>query len=353
MQPQNHSGHAALQRLEGLPRVALTPLPTPFHRVERFAAAIGADVWMKRDDIGSVGHAGNKVRKYELLLGEALEHQADTLITVGAIQSNSARAGAAAAAQLGLRCILVLTGEPPTSRRANLLLDELFGAEIRLVGNIAWSELTPILEAVATEVRRDGGRPYVAPIGASSPLGSLGFALAYGELLQQLSSAGLMNATAQSEAARARPEPALIHATTSGGTHAGLVLGRALHGRGPQPIGIDAGLVLPDPAHDLALLATDAAALVGFDHRFEASQIMVELGYSGPSYGAVTEPAVAAIKLLARTEAIVADPVYSGKALAALVDQARAGRFDGRPVVFWHTGGWQANFDPHYGDALG
>lgn len=332
----------AQARLEALPRVRLTPLPTPLHRLDRFSEAVGAEVWIKRDDIGSVTLAGNKVRKYELVLGEALALGADTLITTGALQSNSARAGAAAAAQLGLRCILVLTGEPTGERRANLLLDELLGAELRLVGAIGWAELPPLLEAASAAVRAEGGRPYIAPVGASSPLGSLGFALAYLELLAQLDEAGLSG--------RAR----LVHTTTSGGTHAGLVVGRAVAGRGPIPVGIDAGLVLAQPQRDLARLANRAGALIGLDHTVDEGAIEVDLGFAGEAYGAITEEAVAAIRLLARTEGIVCDPVYSGKGLAAVVAAGRrsAAEGDGRPIVFWHTGGWHAIFDPHYGDPL-
>lgn len=347
MEPRHDTPADAIRRLEALPRIALTPLPTPLHRLPRFSEALGADVWIKRDDMGSVALAGNKVRKYELLLGQALAEGADTLITTGALQSNSARAGAAAAAQLGLRCVLVLTGEPPAERRANLLLDDLFGADVRFVGRLAWSELAPVLDATAAEVTRAGGRPYVAPVGASSPLGSLGFALAYRELLDQLRQAGLGGGE-HGDAT----EPLLVHTSTSGGTHAGLVVGRELSGRGPRPIGVDAGRVLPDPARDLARMATEAAAMIGLDRHFAAEEIAVELGYAGPAYGSITEEGVAAIRLLAATEGIVADPVYSAKGLAAVVELARSSRHGGRPIVFWHTGGWHANFDPHYGDAL-
>ena len=360
MEPRHHGTADAIARLKALPRIALTPLPTPLHRLARFSDSLGADIWIKRDDMGSVGLAGNKVRKYELLLGQALTEGADTLITTGAVQSNSARAGAAAAAQLGLRCVLVLTGEPPAERRANLLLDDLFGAEVRFVGRLGWSGLEPVLAAAAAEVAQAGGRPYVVPVGASSPLGSLGFALAYRELLDQLRQAGLDlgggdgvgDGSGAGSVAVTAQGPLLLHTTTSGGTPAGLVVGRALWGQGPRPIGVDAGRVLTDPARDLAQLATEAAAVIGLDRHFSAEQIAVELGYAGPGYGSVTEEGLSAIRLLATTEGIVADPVYSGKGLAAVVDLARSGRHEGRPIVFWHTGGWHANFDPHYGDAL-
>lgn len=333
----------ALDRLRTLPRVTLAPLPTPLQRLDRFSEAIGAEVWCKRDDIGSPGLAGNKVRKYELVLAAALAEGADTLVTTGAAQSNSARTGAAAAARLGMRCVLVLTGEAPPERTANLLLDSLLGADVRFTGSVGWDDLGPLLERCADEQRAAGHRPFVAPVGASSPRGALGFALAYLELLEQLDALG---------PAFAASTVAVVHTTTSGGTHAGLVVGRALAGRGPQVIGIDAGRVLAEPAEGLARLAGATAAEVGADVSFTAADIDVRLEHAGPAYGAITAEAVAAIRLLARTEGIVCDPVYSGKGLAGLVAMARAGAFTDGPVVFWHTGGWHAVFDPHYGGAL-
>ena len=147
-------------------------------------------------------------------------------------------------------------------------------------------------------------------------------------------------------------EAIVVHASTSGGTHAGLVVGRLLAGEGPRILGVDAGRVLRDPASDLARLATEAAALVGLGVGVDPGTIELDIDHGGPAYGAVTPEAVEAIRLLARTEGIVCDPVYSGKGLAALVTWARAGRFGDRPVVFWHTGGWHALFEPHYGTAV-
>lgn len=334
---------AALDRLRTLPRVTLAPLPTPLQRLDRFSEAIGAEVWCKRDDIGSPALAGNKVRKYELVLASALAAGADTLITTGATQSNSARTGAAAAARLGMRCVLLLTGEAPADRTANLLLDSLLGAEVHFAGAVGWQELGPLLERCAADQRAAGRRPFIAPVGASSARGALGFALAYLELLDQLDAIGPAFATST---------VAVVHTTTSGGTHAGLVVGRALAARGPRVIGIDAGRVLADPAEGLARLAGAAAAELEADITFNAADIDVRLEHAGPAYGAITGEAVAAIRLLARTEGIVCDPVYSGKGLAGLVAMARDGAFTEGPVVFWHTGGWHAVFDPHYGDAL-
>ncbi len=329
------------ERLDTLPRRPLGQWPSPLHPLPRFSQAVGCEVWIKRDDIGPVGLAGNKVRKFELLLGAAMAEGADTIITTGAAQSNSARTAAAAAAQLGLRCVLVLTGDPPPQNRANVLLDRLFGAEVRFVGPVGWAELPTLLRAVAEEGRAEGRRPFIAPVGASSPLGSLGFAQAYLELRHQLD--GL------------RPrltEPVVVHTSTSGGTHAGLVVGRAVAGGGPETVAIDAGGVLADPGPDLAALATAAGALIGLDHTFHAAELEVHLNFAGDGYGRPSPEGLDAIRLLARTEGIVCDPVYSGKGLAGLIALARSGRFADQPALFWHTGGWHALFDPQYGDTI-
>lgn len=332
---------AARRRLSALPTAGLATWPTPLQRLDRFSERIGGEVWIKRDDIGEIGLAGNKVRKYELVLGAALAgpEPADTVITTGAVQSNSARAAAAACARLGLRCILVLTGEPPAAARANLLLDGLFGAQVRLPGVVSWAALGPMLEDIAAEVRSAGGRPVVAPIGCSSPLGALGFARAWFELVEDCERVGIAATS-------------VVHTTTSAGTHAGLVAGRCLDPRPDRPtvVGVDAGRLFgaqTAPAH--ARLTTDALALLGVDHEITAQDLHLVDDQIGEGYGIATEAGMAALRLLAATEGIVVDPVYSAKGLAHVV--ATVAATDG-PVVFWHTGGFHALFDPRYGDAV-
>src|SRR3954447_15344027 len=161
-----------------LPREPLAALPTPLHRLPRFGAAIGADVWIKRDDAGAVGPAGNKVRKLEFVLGAARREGADAIVIVGAEQSNACRAAAAACAQLGLRCVLVLSGDQPERASGNLLLDRLYGADVRFAGTTDWSALAEAADRVTDELRADGATPYLLPVGASSPLGAVGFAVA-------------------------------------------------------------------------------------------------------------------------------------------------------------------------------
>jgi 1-aminocyclopropane-1-carboxylate deaminase/D-cysteine desulfhydrase-like pyridoxal-dependent ACC family enzyme len=326
-----------------LPRVPLVSLPTPLERLARFGAAISAEVWTKRDDMGALGLAGNKVRKLEFVLAAARADGADAVVIVGAEQSNACRAAAAACARLGLRCLLVLSGEPPERATGNLLLDRLFGAEVVFAGTTDWATLAAAAEEATERLRAKGATPCALPVGASSPLGAVGFAVAWFELLEQLDAAGIAAAT-------------VVHASSSGGTHAGLVAGRRLTGRGPRirAIGV-ADDIYPDMPARYAELATDAARLLGArggDGAITPDDLWLDMGFLGDGYAVPTAGANEAIRLLARTEAIVCDPVYSGKALAAVVAAARAGELAGGATVFWHTGGYHALFAPRLGDAV-
>ena len=315
-------------RLTELPRARLAHLPTPLQRAPRLSEALGIDLWIKRDDVGSLGLAGNKVRKLEWTFGEAVEQGATAVVTLGAPQSNHARATAAAAAALGMPAVLVMRGEDPGGRSGNLLLDALFGAEVRYAGTDDWAELARLSEEIAGELRERGERPFTMPAGASSPVGALGFVAAYEELLEQLDEHGL--------------EPAQVHhASTSGGTHAGLCLGHALAGRGPRPRGFDVGRIVPDPEGLVRWLAGEAATLLG--HEGAAIEPDLDPSQLGERYGAFTGAATEAIRLAARLEGIALDPVYSGKGLAGLIADARAGRIEGT-AVFWHTGGGPSLF---------
>ncbi len=327
------------QPWDGLARIALAPLPTPLVRAERFGAAIGAEVWIKRDDIGSIGLAGNKVRKLEFVAADAMVRGADTLVTAGAAQSNHARATACAAAALGMRCVLVLGGDRPQRSGGNLLLDECFGAEVRFVGSDDWGDINRALAEAVAATRDAGSAPYLIPLGCSSPLGAVGFVAAYWELVEQLDAEGVTAAE-------------VWHASTSGGTQAGLTLGRRLLGRGPAVRGVSAGVVWRDPATALARHARDAATILGRAVEITPADIALDTAWVGAGYGEPTPAGLEAIRLLARTEGILCDPVYSGKGLAGLVGAARAGRLGG-PVVFWHTGGVPVLFDGRYSTALG
>ncbi|MEO1060060.1 MAG: pyridoxal-phosphate dependent enzyme [Actinomycetota bacterium] len=325
-----------LERLRALPRLGVGHWPTPLHRLDRFGAELGVEIWAKRDDVQGVALAGNKVRKFDLVVGDALARGCDSLVTTGAPQSNSARTGAAVAAANGFRCVLLLTGAEPDATKANLLLDRLLGAELRFVGDRSWRWLDEEVERVAAEIDAAGGRAVSAPVGCSSPLGSLGFALAFLELDEQLRDAGVAPST-------------IVHTSTSGGTHAGLLVGRALAGRTVRIVGVDVGGLHREPAAAIGALAAESAALIGLDLHISPDEIEITTDQIGDGYARPTPAGAAAIDSLARSEAVVTDPVYSGKGLAGLVDLVERRELDG-PIVFWHTGGYHALFDPVHGD---
>ncbi|HYF92146.1 MAG TPA: D-cysteine desulfhydrase family protein [Symbiobacteriaceae bacterium] len=309
-------------------RVNLALTPTPLQHLPRLSRHTGVEFWIKRDDLsGDVGLGGNKVRKLEYLMGAALAAGATHVLTTGGPQSNHARATAAAAAKLGLRCILVLAGKDPGAREGNLLLDRLFGADVRFPGAITAEDQARGLEAAAAEVRAGGGTPYVIPVGGSTPLGCLGSYNCYGELAAQL------------------PGIALVCCTTgSGGTHAGLILGALQHGRATRVQGFSVW----QPAAALEpltrSLVRDAAQLAGLTVPSEFP-VHVDDGYLAPRYGRASEAGLQAIELVARLEGIVLDHVYTGKAMAGVLDHIRKGIIpQGERVVLIHTGGAPAIF---------
>lgn len=310
-----------------LPKVELALAPTPLQRLHRLSTHTGVDFWMKRDDLtGDIGLAGNKVRKLEYLLGRAVADGATHVLTTGGPQSNHARATAAAAAKLGLGCVLLLAGRDPGTRNGNLLLDELYGAEVRFPGAVTPEDQARVLAEAAAELTARGARPYVVPIGGSTPLGTLGSYACYTELAGQLEG-----------------DAYICCATGSGGTHAGLALGAALHGKALQVTGFSVW----QPESYLRPLTEElvagAAALLGKEA--PGVPLVIDDGYSGPRYGKASEIGMEAIRLLARLEGIVLDHVYTGKAMAGVLDHIRRGLIpQGARVVYVHTGGAPAIF---------
>jgi 1-aminocyclopropane-1-carboxylate deaminase/D-cysteine desulfhydrase-like pyridoxal-dependent ACC family enzyme len=321
----------ALAALMSLPIVPLAPHATPVDELVRLRAALGPQaprLLMKRDDLLSFAMGGNKVRKIQAVAAEARAAGADLLITCGGVQSNHARVTAAAGAALGLPVVLVLNGAPPARPTANAWLDRLFGAEIRYVP--VREARAPMMETVAAEARAAGRRPFVVPLGASTPTGALGFARGVAELA----------------AAGHRPR-AIVAATSSGGTQAGIIAGAALLGLHTHVIGVSAD----DPAASLARMVGDL--LDGMAARLGAKPaslhrdrpVEVDDGFVGGGYGLPTAESAEALELVARTEGILLDPVYTAKAMAGLVARVRAGAFaPDETVLFWHTGGQVANF---------
>jgi len=307
------------------PRVSIAHLPTPLEMLPRLTAYLGGpQLWAKRDDQTGLATGGNKTRKLEFLVAEALAQGADTLVTCGAAQSNHARQTAAAAARFGLACTLVLRGEPPPQAQGNLLLDELLGAEIVWAGA---DDLTARLEETADALRSRGRRPYVVPYGGSNPVGVCGYVAAMEELLAQAAQAGLSF-------------DHIVLASSSGGTQAGLtVAARALNYRG-RILGISVDLPADPLRRRMAELATATADHLGLPLTFAPEDFAVEDGYRGGGYGVISDLEREAIRLLARTEGLLLDPVYTGRAFGGLIDLIRRGVFSPQErVLFWHTGG--------------
>jgi 1-aminocyclopropane-1-carboxylate deaminase/D-cysteine desulfhydrase-like pyridoxal-dependent ACC family enzyme len=311
-----------------LPAVPLAPYPTPVEELTRLRAALGPGprLFVKRDDAIGFAFGGNKVRKMRLVAADALAKGADTLITSGGIQSNHARVTAAAAAKLGLHCILVANGAPPAQPTANALLDRLLGAEVRHVSSR--EERAPAMEQAAQDVRARGGTPYVIPIGASTPLGAAAFVDAIDELREQID-----------------PPDLIIHSTSSGGTQAGLVAGCALAGWETKIIGISADESAASLERDIRRILSGLPPLLGLPaDRFDDVVVEVDDRFVGGGYGVPTTESREAIDLCARTEAVFLDPTYTAKAMAALIalyrtrHSAPSTQHPGT-ILFWHTGG--------------
>jgi D-cysteine desulfhydrase family pyridoxal phosphate-dependent enzyme len=312
--------------LATLPSIPFAPNPTPVEELTQLREWMGGGprLLVKRDDTIGFAFGGNKVRKMRLVAADAVAANADTLITCGGIQSNHARVTAAAAAKLGLRCVLVVNGERPERPTANAMLDRLLGADIRYVPTSA--ERAAMMETVAAEQRSIGRRPYVIPLGASTPLGAAAFVYAVAELLEQIP-----------------PPDAIVHASSSAGTQAGLVAGCALAGVRTRVVGISADNSSADLTAEIRRILTGLRDLIGGESaadRFDDVAIEVDDRFVGGGYGVPTDESRFAIDVLARTEAIFLDPTYTAKAMAGLLAYVRREEFtESQTVLFWHTGG--------------
>ncbi|MFW5681302.1 MAG: D-cysteine desulfhydrase [Pseudomonadota bacterium] len=322
--------------LARFPRLRLAHLPTPLEPLPRLSAELGGpEIWIKRDDCTGLSTGGNKTRKLDYLMAEAVAEGADIVLTQGATQSNHARQTAAAAARLGMACHLLLedrTGstEPNYRHNGNVLLDHLHGAttEERPGG----LDMNAELVAVAERLRAEGRRPYAIPGGGSNPTGALGYVNAAMELAQQANDLGL-------------DVDVLIHATGSAGTQAGLVVGlKAIHSSMRlHGFGVRAPKATQEA--NVLKLASATADKLGLKGLVEPADVVADTDYVGEGYGIPRQDTLDAIRLFARTEGILLDPVYSGKAAAGLIDYCRKGRLTkGQRVVFLHTGGAAALF---------
>ncbi|MEM9709913.1 MAG: D-cysteine desulfhydrase [Pseudomonadota bacterium] len=317
-------------------RVSLGHLPTPLEPMDRLSEHLGGPrLWVKRDDCTGLSSGGNKTRKLEFLMADAIDHGADTIITQGATQSNHARQTVAAAAKLGMECHILLEDRTGSNDAAytlngNVLLDRLHGATVSKRGGGA--DMQAEMEDMADSLRQNGNVPYVIPGGGSNSVGALGYVNCAREITEQASAIGLTI-------------DALVHATGSSGTQAGLVAGLSAIQSEIHLLGI--GVRAPREKQEAMVydLATKTAERLDPELQILKSDVRANCDYVGPGYGLPTEGMVSAIKLLAQTEGLLFDPVYSGKGLDGLIDLIKKGYFDGmNDVVFLHTGGSAALF---------
>lgn len=317
--------------LSSFPRVPLAHLPTPLEPLPRLSERLGGpEIWVKRDDCTGLATGGNKTRKLEFSMGQALEQGATTIITVGAVQSNHVRQTAAAAAKLGMDCEVLLehrVGKPGALylNSGNVLLDRILGANLREYPK--GTDFDAEMEKIAGEIRAAGGSPYIVPGGASNPVGALGYVGCAGELLQQCDEHGVAF-------------DHVVLASGSAGTHAGFAVGLRAGGSDLPILGIGVNVPQDEQESKVYALACATAEYIGKPGCVVRDDIIADCGYIGSGYGEPTAGMNEAVLMLAREEGLLFDPVYSGKALAGMIDYARKGRFDAsQKIVFLHTGG--------------
>jgi 1-aminocyclopropane-1-carboxylate deaminase/D-cysteine desulfhydrase-like pyridoxal-dependent ACC family enzyme len=319
-----------------LPRLDLVEKPSPFHPLPRFSEALGgkAEIWIKREDLLPLAFGGNKLRSLEYLLGAAVAERADTLVTSGRRWSNHCRLTAAAGAKAGLAVHLVLSGPPLDPPGPGVRLAETLGATVHQLATADREEREATVELVVAELRDSGRRPYVIGVGGSGLPGTYGQLEAAYELVGQLD-------------ALDRPAPhALFVPSATGGTQAGLVVAnRETAGVAGSIVGVVVARPEPELRPSIETQAAELAGLIGMPP-VPASDIVLDGSQLGEGYGRPTPAAAEAAGLLARTEGILVDPIYTAKALAALVDAVRTGALDGRTAVFWHAGGTPGIFEP-------
>jgi len=322
--------------LSRFPRLHFAHLPTPIEPMERLTELLGGPkIWIKRDDCTGLGGGGNKTRKLEFLMADALEQNADTIITQGATQSNHARQTAAISAKLGLECHLLFedrvgTDDEEYNYNGNVLLDQLYNTPIKKYP--ANTDMNAAMEVLASELKSQGKTPYIIPGGGSNHIGALGYVNCAFELLQQAHSSNLRI-------------DHLVHATGSAGTQAGLVTGLVGCRSGIPLLGIGVRAPRDLQEANVLKLAERTAEYLGCPGIIKPDDVVANCDYIGEGYGIPAESTIEAIELLARTESILLDPVYSGKGMAGLIDLVRKGHFKKKDnVVFLHTGGAQALF---------
>jgi len=320
-------------RLDEMPRVQLADLPTALDEAPRLAAEIGIErLFVKRDDNTGLALGGNKARKLEFLMADAQSKGANVIMTCGGAQSNHARQTAAAARKLGMECIIFLTDPMPEKFNGNLLLDAILDAEMRFLPGATYEELLKAMAVEEANLILKDRIPYVIPVGGSTGVGALGYVTAVREIAEQLEEIHAENAD-------------MVMAVGSSGTLAGLILGCDLFLPESRLIGISVSRDSFQCRQRAVKIAQEAAKLIGVEAEMDSDRAVVYDQYVGEAYGIPTQGGKDAILLAARTEGLILDPVYTGKAMAGLIDLARKGEIGrDRPVVFWHTGGSPALF---------
>ncbi len=319
-------------KIEELPRLRLAFLPTPLMKAERLSKDLGGPtIWFKRDDLTGLAFGGNKVRKLEFLMADALAQGATHVLTIGGAQSNHAMQTASAARRLGLTPVLVLGKPGRPGANGNLLLDAILGADVRFATEYGAAALHRAMLAEAEKLRAEGHRPYCIPLGGSNALGLMGYALAAREMAEQARGLGVRI-------------DRVFAAFGSGGTHAGLALGKKLFDLDFEVVAVDVGAVRGDGSALIARIANEGASLLGAG-QVAPEDVTLMAGYVGEGYAILSPEGIAAIRLVARSEGLFLDPVYTSKAMAGLIGQVRAGRIAPEEnVVFIHTGGSPALF---------
>ncbi|MEN8172497.1 MAG: D-cysteine desulfhydrase family protein [Chloroflexota bacterium] len=316
--------------MKQLPRIPIAHLPTPIEELPRLSAVLGGPhLLVKRDDQTGLAFGGNKARKLEYLAAEARAKNAKTLITAGAVQSNHCRQTAAAAARLGLDCILVLAGDPSEAPSANYLLDQLLGVEVVWAN---WESRHDDLQRAFENAVSDGREPYLVPYGGSNPMGAAAYAYAIEEMLAQ----------------GVDPDW-IVFASSSGGTHAGMVAGAHFFDYPGKVLGISIDEPEDVLCSRVAGIAADLADLMGAPTTFSPESILANADYLGAGYGNPSQLEVESIQLFARHEGLLLDPVYTGRAAGGMIDLIRKRYFSpNETVLFWHTGGTPALFADKY-----
>ena len=318
-----------------IPRYHFAHLPTPIEQLPRLTEYLnGPRILIKRDDQTGLAFGGNKTRKLEFLIAEAREQGAKTLITGGALQSNHCRQTAAAAARFGFDCILVLNGEMPEHPSANLLLNQLFGAQLVVIADR--KDRDRVLQETYDQAIANGKEPYLVTYGGSSPTGVLGYAFAIKEFVEQNISADW-----------------IVFGTSSGGTHAGLVLGQRVFGYKGQILGISIDEPVEWLKTRVSALASDASNKLGEQIEFNPTDVWANADYCKAGYGVLTDAEREAVRLFAKYEGLLLDPVYTGRAAAGMIDLIRKGFFKKQEtILFWHTGGTTALFAEKYANKI-